>query len=35
MLNLIPNDSSVLKPGQVGHGGQAAMTSSRDRKRGR
>jgi hypothetical protein len=35
MLNLISNDSPVLKPGQDGHGGKAATASSRHRKRGR
>jgi len=35
MLNPIRNDSPVLKPGQDGHRGEAAMASSRHRKRSR
>jgi len=35
MDNLILNDCSVLKPGVDGHGGEAAMASSRHRKRSR
>jgi hypothetical protein len=35
MLNLILNDSPVLKPGRDGHDGKTAMASSRHRKRSR
>jgi hypothetical protein len=35
MRNSIPNDSFVLKPGEDGHGGEAAMASGRHRKRSR
>jgi hypothetical protein len=31
----IPDDSTVLKSDEDGHGGEAAMASSRHRKRGR
>jgi hypothetical protein len=35
MLKLIPSDFPIATPGQDGHGGKAAMASSRHRKRGR
>jgi hypothetical protein len=35
MRNVISNDSIVVQPGEDGHGGEAAMASSRHRKRGR
>ncbi len=31
----VPIDSFLLKPGEDGQGGKAAMAASRDRKRGR